>query len=98
MKTFILVLIAIFIGGCAINAPNFINGRYYMVGDSSCSRGRIIYEGRIMCMDADGNETGYRDAMTDQQLQMYSYELQQLTQPSYKTTTCIRNYNVTNCF
>lgn len=48
-----------------------------MGGDSNCIRYRELSSFRIMCMDKNGNDTGYRDAMTDQQLQMYQYSMQQ---------------------
>jgi len=74
MKILTLALVTIFLGGCASTAtaiPNFINGKYYMAGDSVCTRYRMLSESRIMCLSEDGTENDYRDAMTDQQLQMY---------------------------
>ena len=81
---------AIILGGCASAMPNFFNGRYYMAGDSSCVSGRVISESRMMCINSDGEETGYRDALTDQQLQMYRHD-QQMGQQ--KNTNCYRTYN-----
>lgn len=77
MKYFILtvsslIVISIF-SGCASAMPNAINGKYYMAGDSNCARYRILSSDRIMCINSDGKETGYRDAMSDQELQMYHY-------------------------
>jgi hypothetical protein len=90
MKLLILALVTIFIGGCASTAiPNFINGKYYMGGDSVCSRYRILSESRIMCLSDDGTENGYRDAMTDQQLQMYQMNKQQ---NKTTNTNCYRTY------
>ncbi len=89
MKNFIIVSLIIFLGGCASAMPNLVNGKYYMGGDSSCSRYRTLSESRIMCMDKDGNETGYRDAMTDQQLQMYQHN-QQMNKTT--NTNCYRTY------
>lgn len=61
--------------GCANSAaPNFINGQYYMAGDSACSRYQTLPESRIMCIDSSGNYSGYREALTSQQLQMYQYQ------------------------
>jgi hypothetical protein len=103
MKKFIIVWLTIFLCGCASAMPNLVNGKYYMGGDSSCSRYRALSESRIMCIDKDGNETGYRDAMTDQQLQMYQHNQQMEQQRSLarkqrnKTTTCYTNYGITTC-
>jgi hypothetical protein len=78
MKYFLLTvssLIATFVlSGCASAMPNAINGKYYMAGDSNCKRYRQILDDRIMCIDSDGRDTGYRDAMSDQELQMYHYK------------------------
>ncbi|WP_202359564.1 hypothetical protein [Mesorhizobium sp. 113-3-3] len=58
--------------GCATSpAPNFYNGAYYMAGDESCVRVQSISPTRVMCLNAKAQQTGYRDAMTDQQLMMY---------------------------
>lgn len=60
--------------GCAGRAiPNNIGGKYYMAGDDKCKKARRIADSRIMCINSDGKETGYRDAMTDQELQMYMH-------------------------
>lgn len=66
------ILLTIFCIGCTAK-PNLINGKYYMAGDSDCRRYRTVSDSdsRIMCMNSDGGETGYRDAMTDQELYMY---------------------------
>ena len=72
MKYVIIFLCAIVVSGCATSpAPNLFNGNYYMVGDSSCVQGRSLTSTRIMCIDENGKETGYRDAMTRDQMQMY---------------------------
>ncbi|HAU5801587.1 TPA: hypothetical protein JD404_16420 [Citrobacter freundii] len=42
-----------------------------MGGDESCTNYRTIDYARIMCLNDDGVETGYRDAMTPEQIQMY---------------------------
>lgn len=72
--------------GCASQAatPNFVNGRYFMGGDDSCKHYRMLSSDRIMCVDSAGRDTGYRDAMTDQQLMMWqqnrAYEQMQMQQ------------------
>lgn len=69
---------ATLLGGCATSAsPRYVNGNYYMVGDASCVRGRMLSETRIMCADKHGNDTGYRDAMSPQQMQMYQMQVAQ---------------------
>jgi len=42
MKKFIIVWLTIFLCGCASAMPNLVNGKYYMGGDSSCSRYRAL--------------------------------------------------------
>lgn len=75
MKKIALCALYALLVGCSSNAaPNFINGHYYMAGDSACSRYQVLSETRIMCMNSSGNYSGYRDAMNDQQLQMYHYQ------------------------
>lgn len=68
------LLLMLFLSGCGGAVPNAINGKYYMGGDSNCKRYRAISDNSIMCMDSDGRETGYRNAMSDQELQMHMYQ------------------------
>jgi len=97
MKKITLISLAILLGGCSTAAPNFINGKYYLAGDSNCKRYRVLSESRIMCMNKKGEEVGYRDAMTDQQLQMYMYQQQQIQQFMPTTTNCYRTYTGMSC-
>ena len=90
MKNILLIILISTLVGCASAKPNFYNGRYYMTGDSDCVKGRAISESRIMCANSKGQETGYRDAMTDQQLQMYQHN-QQMSQQ--KNTNCYKTYS-----
>lgn len=84
----LLAVVAAALTACASNAElTAINGGYYLAGDSSCVRYRMLSPMRIMCINTDGQESGYRDAMSPQQLQVYLYnrqvqaqEMQQLTQ------------------
>ena len=72
MRIVFVVTGVLLISGCATSAmPNFFNGNYYMAGDSNCMRVRALSEKRVMCYDKNGTETGYRDAMTPDQVQMY---------------------------
>jgi len=78
MKHVLIALSALVISGCASTAmPNFYNGNYYMAGDPSCVRIRPLSNTRIMCVDKSGADTGYRDAMTYQQMQMYQIQMAQ---------------------
>lgn len=100
-QQFTLLGLAILLGGCVSSAtPNFINGKYYMGGDPNCARYRIISSDRIMCANKNDEETGYRDAMTDQQLQIYMHERQQqdrLLQYQPTHTNCYKTYSGMNC-
>lgn len=77
MKKLVLISLSfvgvLILSGCGGASPRALNGKYYMAGDSNCVRYRIISDSRVMCMDADGRETGYRNAMSDQELQMYRF-------------------------
>ncbi len=78
MKYALVALFALIISGCATTAmPNFYNGNYYMAGDSNCVRVRPLSNTRVMCTDKKGSDTGYRDAMTYEQLQMYQIQMAQ---------------------
>lgn len=88
MRVFVLLIFTAMLSACATTAaPNFFNGNYYMAGDDSCRKFRQISDRAIMCMDSQGRETGYREAMTPQQMQMYQahqlnqqMQMQRLTQ------------------
>ena len=72
VKLFAAAFVMVFLHGCASASPYNYNGMYYMVGDSSCSQFRSRTSNTINCFDSDGNATGYRVAMTDQDIQMYN--------------------------
>lgn len=108
MNKIALVLIATIIGGCSSAALNVIDGKYYLAGDSNCVRYRQLSESRIMCINKKGEEVGYRDAMTDQELQVYMYNQQQtheaiksfsesMRSMSPKYTNCYKTYSGMNC-
>lgn len=78
-KILVLGSLAI-LAGCASNntaAPNFIGGHYYLAGDPPCVKGKVVAERKIACADSESKVTGYRDAMTDQQLAMYQMAVSQ---------------------
>ena len=78
MRYMLIIFFGFIVSGCATSpAPNLFNGNYYMVGDSNCVQGRSVTSTRIMCIDKNGKETGYRDAMTREQIQMYQYQAAQ---------------------
>ena len=79
MRTVFVAAGVLLISGCATTAmPNYVNGNYYMGGDAACARYRVLSDTRIMCMDKNGTDTGYRDAMTPEQMQMYNMQQQQM--------------------
>lgn len=61
----------------------------------------MLSDSRIMCVNKKGEETGYRESMTNQQLQMYMYQQQQeqqLIQSNKPTNTnCYKTFNGMNC-
>lgn len=72
MKIFGILAFVVLLSSCA--APNFYNGKYYMAGDSDCVSMKQLDDNKIVCYDHSKKETGYRAAMTDQQLQMYMHQ------------------------
>lgn len=85
MKNVLAVLSLMLLAGCATSAaPNFVNGRYYMAGDSNCQRYLGVAKGKMLCADAKGRPTGYRNAMSVQDMQMYQMQqMQQQMQEMY---------------
>jgi hypothetical protein len=53
-----------------------VNGNYFVGGDKNCVRYRVLSSNSIMCLDKHGKETGYRNAMTTQELQVYMQQQQ----------------------
>lgn len=103
MKIFTFICLAILLGGCVSATPNLINGKYYMSGDKDCRTYRQVSENQVMCGDKNGKQTGYRNAMTDQELQMHMHNQQMQQQRSQqiqmqqqqnriRTTNCTPNY------
>ena len=50
------------------------NGKYYMLEDSNCRSFKSMKNDRVMCYDAHGKPTGWRKALSNQELQMYMHE------------------------
>lgn len=65
MKSKVSMIFLILACGCASQAePRFYYGNFFLVGDEHCQSVRKISETRIMCIDKHGNDMGYREAMT----------------------------------
>lgn len=72
MKRYLTLVAAMALSGCASTAmPNLYSGNYYMAGDKNCQKMSSLSPTRIMCHDKRGNQTGYRDAMTKEDLEIY---------------------------
>ncbi|QYA10845.1 hypothetical protein J5285_25810 (plasmid) [Agrobacterium larrymoorei] len=48
-----------------------------MAGDPACQSVVAVSRTRVNCLNANGQPTGYRDALTSQQLQMYQFQMMQ---------------------
>ncbi|HEX8595921.1 MAG TPA: hypothetical protein VF682_21980 [Pseudomonas sp.] len=98
LRASVLAVVFVVIGGCASEAaPNYYNGGYYMAGDPSCVQMSPLTASRIKCYDSDGVVTGYREAMSSQDIQMYQYgqaqqtqQMQQLNQSMQQTNQSIQ--------
>ena len=79
MRIIALISAGMILSACTTGAPipNFYNGHYYMSGDANCVRGTNVTPTRINCYNSKGEATGYRDAMTPQQIQMYQFQAMQ---------------------
>lgn len=82
MKKIIIILSCFFILNACASSPSpqrsQYDGNYYITGGTDCERWRQISNGTIMCYKSDGETaTGYRSAMTQQDMQMYMYQKQQ---------------------
>ncbi|MEY9532149.1 hypothetical protein [Sinorhizobium fredii] len=75
MRRFGIVL-GLVLAGCTTSEPYLahISGNYYLGGDSNCTKFDVASPTRIKCYNSKMEATGYRDAMTQQQLQMYAYQ------------------------
>ena len=75
MKKISLLLCPLIIIGCApVAEPHLINGQYFMGGDENCIKFLPVSPTRIMCRNSKDENTGYRDAMSPAELQMYQYQ------------------------
>lgn len=83
MKLKILLVISLLLSSCAlfrVAEPYKINGNYYMVGDNNCVQWRVTDFNRIDCYDSSGTPTGYRTAMSQQDMMLYINKQNQSSQ------------------
>ena len=77
--TILISLLGILLGlsSCGVTpGPRYFNGNYYWI-DSNCVGVRPLTATSIECRNSDKEETGYRNAMTNQEMQAYKYQQQQ---------------------
>ena len=79
-KIGMLVLFSTLIAGCSTPGPQLLRGFYYWTGDSSCESSSYRTDTSINCYNSDEEATGYRNAMTNQEMQAYRYEQQKKRQ------------------
>ena len=80
IKIGMLVLFSTLIAGCSTPGPQLLRGSYYWTGDSSCESSSYRTDTSINCYNSDEEATGYRNAMTNQEMQAYKYEQQRKQQ------------------
>lgn len=81
MKIRMIALSALLMASCATSPqPNLINGRYFMIGDRECKRYIVEGASQVGCYNSDGKYTGYRNAMSQMELQYYSAQMAQQQQ------------------
>ncbi len=88
----IILIAGLGFSGCSSAMPNAVNGKYYMMGDSSCARYTVLDSNRVMCYNSDGEKMGYRSAMSDQELQQWRFNQSQSNSNTQNTLNRI-NYN-----
>lgn len=76
MRAFAVFISSLWLVGCSSHyaSPAFSQGGYFMVGDESCVWQRHLTPTRIECYDQKRVYRGYRDAMTEAELQIYLYQ------------------------
>lgn len=88
MKRLFILFASLSISGCSGSspAPYFLAGQYYLAGDKDCKSLNEDSPNRVVCYDKKGNLTGYRYAMTPQEMQFW---LQQAAASSAQTQQLI---------
>jgi hypothetical protein len=77
-NTILILLLGTLLGlsSCGVTpGPRYFNGNYYWI-DSNCVGVRPLTATSIECRNSDKEETGYRNAMTNQEMQAYKYQQQ----------------------
>jgi hypothetical protein len=101
MKAPFLIASAILVTGCSSNIyPSYHAGKYYLMGgDDRCQYVQQVSDTRIMCLDEDRNETGYRDALTGDELnhylaqqQIYQAQMASLSQSIEQMNQSLNSY------
>lgn len=78
MKYIFALVSVLMISGCASTAiPNLFNGSYYMAGDKNCKSLAPVSATLARCFDKNGRKTELRSAMSQQDLQMWQWRMQQ---------------------
>ena len=62
-----VLMAVLLLASCASAAPNYINGRYYMDGDSACERGSVNKDGNLNCYNSKGEYTESRRPISEMQ-------------------------------
>lgn len=74
-KIFGVFGIVLLLIGCSSAEPNYINGRYYMAGDSACARGKVNQYGSLDCYTSKNEYTGSRRPISEMQAKAwYDYK------------------------
>ena len=69
----IIILSVFFLSACAGGpAPNYIGGKYFMAGDSDCTKVRLNNYGQLMCFNSNGELTGIRNEMSEMQVRNWN--------------------------
>lgn len=92
LKSTILLAIALGSNACSSATPKAINGKFYMMGDSDCKRARVLDSSRISCYNSDDENMGYRNAMSNQELEQYRFKQAQ-SKADFQNTLNRINYN-----
>lgn len=76
-RIYLAALTAAALAGCANTASPVLHaGQYYMIGDDNCITAFPDSNARVICYDEEGIKTGYRNAMTQAELQMWTHQQQ----------------------
>jgi hypothetical protein len=105
LRLMVLPVVAGLMTGCASQAqPNLINGQYFMAGDNDCKYVKPWSDTVITCFNSAGVATGFRNAITEQQvnyhyaqqnqqqvqMQQLNQQLQQFNQQTQQQTQALQ--------